>query len=144
MRGEVASRVHRLGVVLAAPIKAGPYLSITVTEASHAGIALASALVDVKRFDRAESVLRTRRPGHPRNHQWRQYVRSHLMSATQRWPDVIAEATRGPPTNAVVMSAVSAGIMRWRSTPLPTWGRPRVSLERADRAADLVDPGAFL
>ena len=87
---------NRLGVVLAAPIKAGPYLSITVTEASHAGIALASALVDVKRFDRAESVLED--PAlldTPENHQWRQYVRSHLMSATQRWPDVIAEATRG-------------------------------------------------
>ena len=37
---------NRLGVSLAAVLKAGPYLSITVTEASHAGIALASALVD--------------------------------------------------------------------------------------------------
>lgn len=135
---------NRLGVVLAAPIKAGPYLSITVTEASHAGIALASALVDVKRFDRAESVLED--PAlldTPENHQWRQYVRSHLMSATQRWPDVIAEATRGLPTNAVVMSAVSAGINALAAHAAAHLGQARVSLERADRAADLVDPGAF-
>ncbi|HEX5142780.1 MAG TPA: type VII secretion AAA-ATPase EccA, partial [Mycobacterium sp.] len=34
---------NRLGVTLAAHIKAGPYLAITVTEAAHAGLALASA-----------------------------------------------------------------------------------------------------
>src|SRR6516165_7633007 len=37
---------NRLGARLSAPIKAGPYLSISVTEASHAGLALASALTD--------------------------------------------------------------------------------------------------
>ena len=41
---------NRIGAHLSAHIKAGPYLAITVTEASHAGLALASALVDDKQF----------------------------------------------------------------------------------------------
>lgn len=135
---------NRLGVALAAPIKAGPHLSITVTEASHAGIALASAFVDVRRFEDAEVVLEE-----PalldswENHQWRQYVWSYLMSATQRWPDVIAEATRSLPAEAVVMSAVSAGIHALAAHAAAHLGQARVSLEWADRAAELIDPGAF-
>src|SRR6201997_4820386 len=49
---------NRLGVRRSASIKAGPYLAISVTEASHAGLALASALVDDKQYEKAESVLK--------------------------------------------------------------------------------------
>ena len=67
---------NRLGLRLAAPIKAGPYLSIIVTEASHAGLALASALIDEKKFEKAEAVLADSALLDTwENHQWQQYVR---------------------------------------------------------------------
>src|SRR5271163_1556377 len=43
---------NRLGVQLSAAIKAGPYLAISVTESSHAGLALASALIDDGQFEK--------------------------------------------------------------------------------------------
>ena len=125
---------NRLGVRLAAPIKAGPYLSITVTEASHVGIALVSALVDDKQFQKAEAVL-----DDPalldgwENHQWRQYVRAYLMFATQRWPDVIAEAARVLPPQALIMSAVTAGTNALAAHAAAHLGQARVALDWADR-----------
>src|SRR5246127_2996658 len=49
---------NRLGVRLSASIKAGPYLAIQVTESSHAGLALARAVVDANQYEKAESVLK--------------------------------------------------------------------------------------
>lgn len=132
---------NRLGVALAAPAKAGPYLSITVTEASHAGIALASALVDDKQFERAEAVL-----DDPalldswENHQWRQYVRCYLMFATQRWPDVIAEAARVLPPQALIMSAVTAGTNALAAHAAAHLGQARVALDWVDRIDVRADP----
>ncbi len=132
------SRLHResnrLGVPLSAAIKAGPYLSITVTEASHAGIALASALVDDKQFEKALVVL-----DDPalldawENHQWRQYIGCYLMFATQRWPDVIAEAARILPPQAIVMNAVTAAINALAAHAAAHLGQARVALDWADR-----------
>ena len=51
---------NRLGVRLSASIKAGPYLAISVTESSHAGLALASALVDHGQYEKAEALLKDR------------------------------------------------------------------------------------
>ena len=125
---------NRLGVRLAAPIKAGPYLSITVTEASHVGIALVSALVDDKQFQKAEAVL-----DDPalldgwENHQWCQYVRAYLMFATQRWPDVIAEAARVLPPQALIMSAVTGGTNALAAHAAAHLGQARVALDWADR-----------
>ena len=125
---------NRLGVILAAPVKAGPYLSITVTELSHVGIALASALVDDKQFEKAESVL-----DDPalldgwENHQWRQYVRAYLMFATQRWPDVLAEAARVLPPRALIMTAVTAGTGVLAAHAAAHLGQARVALDWADR-----------
>lgn len=125
---------NRLGVRLVAPIKAGPYLSITVTEASHAGLALASALIDDKMFEKAEAVL-----ADPalldtwENHQWLQYIRAYLMFATQRWPDVIAEAARVLPPQAIIMAAVSAGTNALAAHAAAHLGQARVALEWADR-----------
>ena len=134
------SRLHResnrLGVHLAAAIKAGPYLSITVTEASHAGIALAGALIDDKQFDRAEAILDS-----PalldswENHQWRQHIRAYLMFATGRWPDVLAEAARVLPPQAVVMPALTAGNCVLAAHAAAHLGQARVALDWTSTAA---------
>ena len=125
---------NRLGVGLAAVLKAGPYLSITVTEASHAGIALASALVDDKQYEQAESLLDDDALLDSwENHQWLQYVRCYLMFATQRWPDVLAEAARVLPAQAVIMPAVSAGISVLAAHAAAHLGQARVALDWADR-----------
>jgi type VII secretion ATPase EccA len=132
---------NRLGATLAAPIKAGPYLSITVTEASHVGIALASALVDDKQFEKAEAVLED-----PalldswENHQWRQYVRCYLMFATQRWPDVIAEAARVLPPRALIMAAVTAGTNALAAHAAVHLGHATVALDWTDRIDVRTDP----
>ncbi|AKK29947.1 type VII secretion AAA-ATPase EccA [Mycobacterium sp. EPa45] len=132
------SRLHResnrLGVRLGAPIKAGPYLSITVTESSHAGLALASALVDDKQFEKAEAVLEDSALLDTwENHQWQQYVRAYLMFATQRWPDVIAEAARVLPPQAIIMSAVTAATNALAAHAAAHLGQGRVALDWADR-----------
>ena len=133
---------NRLGVMLSAPVKAGPYLSITVNEASHVGIALASALVDDRQFEKAEQVL-----DDPallldgwENHQWRQYVRAYLMFATQRWPDVIAEAARLLPPQALIMTAVTAGTNTLAAHAAAHLGQARVALDWTDRIELRSDP----
>lgn len=141
--GRLHRESNRLGVALAAPIKAGPYLLITVTEASHAGIALAGALVDAKRYEQAEDLLAD--PGlldTRENHHWRQYLRSYLMFATQRWPDVIAEAARVLPPEAVRMPAVTAALGVLAARAAAHLGQARVALDWADRA-ELPCPADF-
>lgn len=143
---DCGARLHResnrLGVELSAAIKAGPHLSITVTEASHAGIALAGALVDDGQFERAAALL-----GDPalldawENHQWCQYITAYLMYATQRWPDVIAEAARVLPPQAIVMSPVTAAITALAGHAAVHLAQARVALDWVDRSA--VDPAEF-
>jgi type VII secretion ATPase EccA len=125
---------NRLGVRISAAIKAGPYLSITVTESSHAGIALASALVDDEQFEKANSVLAD--PAlleNFENYQWQQYVRAYLMFATRRWPDVIAEAARILPSQAIMMAAVTAATCTLAAHAAAHLGQARVALDWADR-----------
>jgi type VII secretion ATPase EccA len=125
---------NRLGVHLSAPIKAGPYLSISVTESSHAGLALASALVDDGQYERAEalvsdsSLLDTWE-----NHQWQQYIRAYLMFATQRWPDVISVAAAVLPAQAIIMSAVSAATNVLAAHAAAHLGQARVALDWVNR-----------
>lgn len=132
---------NRLGVTLAAAVKAGPYLSITVTEASHVGVALASALIDGRQFGKAEDLL-----DDPElldgweNHQWRQYVRAYLMFATQRWPDVIAEAARILPPQALIMTAVSAATNTLAAHAAAHLGQARVALDWTERVDVSSDP----
>ena len=140
------SRLHRestrLGARLAAAVKAGPYLSITVTEASHAGIALASALVDEGRFEEADAILES--PALLDSWeipQWRQHIRTYLLFAAQRWQDVIAEAGRALPPEAVVMSAVTAASSTLAGHAAAHLGQARIALDWADRVA--VDPVEF-
>jgi type VII secretion ATPase EccA len=132
---------NRLGLSLAAPVKAGPYLSITVTEASHVGIAFASALVDDEQFEKAEQVL-----DDPalldgwENHHWRQYVRAYLMFTSQRWPDVIAEAARVLPAQAAIMTAVTAATNTLAAHAAAHLGQARVALDWTDRIELKSDP----
>lgn len=125
---------NRLGRSLSAMLKAGPYLSITVTEASHAGLALASALVDDKQYEKAGKLLDDDAllDGWE-NHQWRQYVYGYLMFETQRWPDVLAEAARMLPAQALIMSAVTAGTNALAAHAAAHMGQARVALDWADR-----------
>ena len=147
---DCGARLHRetnrIGAHLSAHIKAGPYLAITVTEASHAGLALASALVDDKQFEKAQGLL-----SDPalldtwENHQWHQYVTAYLMFATQRWPDVIAAAARVLPPQAIIMSAVTAATNTLAATAAAHLGQARVALDWTDRvqlrtATTMADP----
>ncbi|WP_205875505.1 type VII secretion AAA-ATPase EccA [Mycobacterium camsae] len=132
------SRLHRetnrLGVRLAAPIKAGPYLSISVTEASHAGLSLASALVDAGRYGEADTLLGDAALLDTwENHQWQQYIQAYLMFATQRWPDVISVAATVLPPQAIIMSAVTAATCTLAAHAAAHLGQARVALSWTDR-----------
>ncbi len=132
------SRLHRetnrIGARLSAPIKAGPYLSISVTEASHAGLALASGLIDDRQYEKAEALLADSTLLDTwENHQWKQYVESYLMFATQRWPDVIAVAAAILPPQAIIMSAVTAATSTLAAHAAAHLGQARVALEWTDR-----------
>jgi type VII secretion ATPase EccA len=125
---------NRLGVRLSAAIKAGPYLSVSVTESSHAGLALASALVDAGQFEKAEALLNDSALLDTwENHQWQQYVRAYLMFATQRWPDVISVAAAILPPQAIIMSAVTAGTNALAAHAAAHLGQGRVALDWAAR-----------
>ena len=125
---------NRLGVRLSAAIKAGPYLSISVTESSHAGLALASALIDDGQYEKAEALLEDSALLDTwENHQWQQYVRAYLMFATQRWPDVISVAATVLPPQAIIMSAVTAATNALAAHAAAHLGQARVALDWADR-----------
>lgn len=132
------SRLHRetnrLGAGLSAHIKAGPYLAITVTEASHAGLALGSALIDDGQFEKAEALLQDSALLDTwENHQWQQYLRAYLMLATQRWPDVISVAAAVLPPQAIIMAAVTAATNTLAAHAAAHLGQGRVALDWADR-----------
>lgn len=132
------SRLHRetnrLGVRLSAAIKAGPYLSMVVTESSHVGLALASALVDDGQFEEAQTLLDDSSLLDTwENHQWRQYIGAYLMFAAQRWPDVIVQAATELPPQAIIMAAVTAGTNALAAHAAAHLGQARVALDWADR-----------
>src|ERR1700758_4512948 len=132
------ARLHRetdrLGAHLSAPIKAGPYLSISVTEASHAGLALASAFIDNRQYEKAEALLGDSSLLDTwENHQWKQYIEAYLMFATQRWPDVISVAAAVLPPQAIIMSAVTAATCTLAAHAAAHLGQGRVALEWTDR-----------
>lgn len=125
---------NRLGTQLSAPIKAGPYLSLSVTEASHAGLALASALIDDGQYEKAAALLGdSALLDSWENHQWRQYIRAYLMFATQRWPDVISVATAILPPQAIIMAAVTAATNTLAAHAAAHLGQPLVALDWTNR-----------
>ncbi|OBA81819.1 type VII secretion AAA-ATPase EccA [Mycobacterium sp. 1164966.3] len=132
--GRLHRETNRLGVRLSAPIKAGPYLSISVTEASHAGLALASALIDDRQYQKAETLLADSALLDTwENHQWQQYLKVYLMFATQRWPDVISVAAVILPPQAIIMSAVTAATCALAAHAAAHLGQARVALDWTDR-----------
>lgn len=132
--GRLHRETNRIGARLSAPIKAGPYLSISVTEASHAGLALASALIDDRQYEKAEALLGDSTLLDTwENHQWKQYIESYLMFATQRWPDVISVAAAILPPQAIIMSAVTAATCTLAAHAAAHLGQARVALEWTDR-----------
>jgi type VII secretion ATPase EccA len=126
---------NRLGAALSAPVKAGPYLSISVTESSHAGLALASALVDNGQYEKAALLLddSSLLDGWE-NHQWQQHIRAYLMFATGRWPDVVSAAATVLPPRAVIMAAVTAATNALAAHAAAHLGQALVALDWTDRA----------
>lgn len=133
-----SARLHRetnrLGAYLSAPVKAGPYLSITVTESAHVGLALASALVDRHQYEKAAALLDDSSLLDAwESHQWQQHIGAYLMFATQRWPDVISVAASVLPPQAVLIPAVSAATRALAAHASAHLGQPRVAIDWTDR-----------
>ena len=105
-----------------------------MTEASHAGLALASALIDDGQYEKAEALLADSALLDTwENHQWQQYVEAYLMFATQRWPDVISVAATVLPPQAIIMSAVTAATCTLAAHAAAHLGQGRVALDWTDR-----------
>lgn len=132
--GRLHRETNRLGAGLSAAIKVGPYLSISVAESSHAGLALASALIDDRQYEQAETLLADEALLDTwENHQWQQHLRAYLMFTTQRWPDVIAIAAAVLPPRAIIMAAVTAATNALAAHGAAHLGQPRVALDWVDR-----------
>jgi type VII secretion ATPase EccA len=124
----------RLGRHLAAQIPLGPYLSITVTDASHVGLALASALTVSGEYERADALLADKALLDSWiNHQWHQLARAYLMFVTQRWPDLLTVAAEELPERAIVMPAVTASVCALAAYAAAHLGQGRVALDWLDR-----------
>jgi hypothetical protein len=124
----------RLGRHLAAQIPLGPYLSITVTDASHVGLALASALTVAGDYERADTLLADKGLLDSWiNHQWHQLARAYLMFVTQRWPDLLTVAAEELPDRAIIMPAVTASVCALAAYAAAHLGQGRVALDWLDR-----------
>ncbi|BBZ42156.1 ESX-2 secretion system protein EccA2 [Mycobacterium conspicuum] len=124
----------RIGRTLAAEIQLGPYIGITVTDASQVGLALSSALTIAGEYAEADALLANRELLDSwGNHQWHQLARTFLMYATQRWPDVLSTAAEDLPPQAIVMAAVTASICALAAHAAAHLGQSRVALDWLDR-----------
>ncbi len=124
----------RIGATLAAEIQLGPYIGITVTDASQVGLALSSALTIAGDYAEADKLLANRDLLDSwANHQWHQLARAFLRHATQRWPDVLSTAAEELPPQAIVMSAVTASICALAAHAAAHLGQGRVALDWLDR-----------
>ncbi|MEY8013647.1 type VII secretion AAA-ATPase EccA [Mycobacterium servetii] len=124
----------RIGQTLAAEIQLGPYIGITVADASQVGLALSSALTIAGEYAEADKLLDDRELLDSwANHQWHQLARAFLMYATQRWPEVLSTAAEELPPQAIVMSAVTASICALAAHAAAHLGQGRVALDWLDR-----------
>ena len=124
----------RLGRTLAAEIQLGPYIGITVTDASQVGLALSSALTIAGEYAEADALLADgEQLDSWGNYQWHQLARTFLMYATQRWPDVLLTAAEDLPPQAIVMAAVTASICALAAHAAAHLGQGRVALDWLDR-----------
>jgi type VII secretion ATPase EccA len=124
----------RIGRTLAAEIQLGPYVGITVTDASQVGLALSSALTLAGEYAEAEQVLANSDVLDSwGNHQWQQLARAFLMYTAQRWPDVLLTAAEELPPQAIIMSAVTASICALAAHAAAHLGQGRIALDWLDR-----------
>jgi len=124
----------RLGRSLAAEIQLGPYIGITVTDASQAGLALSSALTIAGEYAEADALLSDGELLDSwGNHQWHQLARAFLMYTTQRWPDVLSTVAEELPAQAIIMPAVTASICALAAHAAAHLGHGRVALDWLDR-----------
>ncbi len=124
----------RIGRTLAAEMQLGPYIGITVTDASQVGLALSSALTIAGEYAEADRLLANRELLDSwGNYQWHQLARAFLMYATQRWPDVLLTAAQELPPQAIIMSAVTASICALAAHAAAHLGQGRVALDWLDR-----------
>jgi ESX secretion system protein EccA len=124
----------RIGRTLAAEMQLGPYIGITVTDASQVGLALSSALTIAGEYAEADELLANRELLDSwGNYQWHQLARTFLMYATQRWPDVLLTAAEELPPQAIIMSAVTASICALAAHAAAHLGQGRVALDWLDR-----------
>ena len=124
----------RIGRTLAAEMQLGPYIAITVTDASQVGLALSSALTLAGEYAEADKLLANRELLDTwGNYQWHQLARAFLMYATQRWPDVLLTAAEELPPQAIIMSAVTASICALAAHAAAHLGQGRVALDWLDR-----------
>jgi type VII secretion ATPase EccA len=126
---------RRLGVRLKADIPVGPYLVISASEHSHVGIGLAAAYVDEHCYAQAAGLLDD--PALTSGWecwQWCQHVRAYLMYATQRWPDVIAEAAAALPAGAIIDPAITAATCLFAAMSAAYLGQSHIALEWAATA----------
>jgi len=134
--GDRLGREAKLNAVnLEAQILVGPYLTITAKNRTHVGIALASALIGEKEYTEAGALLDDPTlVREPAGWQWRQYARTYLMHATQRWPDVIAEAAAELPAQAIIDHDITAATACLAAIAAASLGQPQVALQWADKA----------
>lgn len=135
---ELRNEAIRKGVRLEPDVAVGPYMVITISEAFHVGIALAARYVEDKKFDKAAEILEKLRKDPAAQvgwqWQWHQHVRTYLMYATQRWPDVIREAAQQLPPEAIFNSSLSAANAVFAAMAAASLGQSRVALDWADKA----------
>lgn len=130
---KLRNEASRKGTRLEAVVPVGPYVTITVTDRPQVGIALAGMLVDDGEYQTADDLLND--PvlvSDPRGHQWQQYVRAYLMHSTQRWPDVISEAARPLPYEAINQPDVKAAVNVFAALAAASLGQSQVALDLAD------------
>lgn len=124
----------RIGRSLAAELQLGPYIGITVTDASQVGLALSSALTIAGEYAEADALLANRELLDSwGNYQWHQLARAFLAYATQRWPDVLLTAAEELPPQAIIMPAVTASICALAAHAAAHLGQGRVALDWLDR-----------
>ncbi|CAM4471597.1 Type VII secretion system protein EccA1 [Mycobacterium basiliense] len=124
----------RIGRNLSADIQLGPYIGMTVTDASQVGLALSSALTIAGEYAEADAILANRELLDSwSNYQWHQLARTFLMYATQRWPDVLLAAAEELPPQAIIMSAVTASVCALAAHAAAHLGQGRVALDWLDR-----------
>lgn len=124
----------RIGRSLAAELQLGPYIGITVTDASQVGLALSSALTIAGEYAEADALLANRELLDSwGNYQWHQLARAFLAYATQRWSDVLLTAAEELPPQAIIMPAVTASICALAAHAAAHLGQGRVALDWLDR-----------